>query len=112
MSLGASAEYGNVLGGVVNVVTKSGGNQFRFDAAYFGQPDRFTSRPIKDCGCAQARRAIDGTDVDSQPTSAVRLSRTRRGSSAAAKSSATTTTSRAPIRSSRSPARTRNSSAK
>ncbi len=51
VALGASAEYGNVQGAVFNVVTKQGGNQFKFDFSYFAQPDQLTTKPIKlDCG--------------------------------------------------------------
>src|SRR3990172_7862267 len=51
VALGASAEYGNVQGAVFNVVTKQGGNDYRFDFSYFAQPDWLTTTPIKvDCG--------------------------------------------------------------
>jgi len=51
VSLGASAEYGNVQGAVFNVVSKQGGNEFKFDTSYFGQWQGLTSQPIKlDCG--------------------------------------------------------------
>jgi outer membrane receptor protein involved in Fe transport len=51
VALGASAEYGNVQGAVFNVVTKQGGNDYRFDVSYFAQPDWLTTSPIKiDCG--------------------------------------------------------------
>jgi hypothetical protein len=54
VSLGASAEYGNVQGAVFNVVSKQGGNDFQFDFSYFAQPDWLTSAPIKlDCGCPE-----------------------------------------------------------
>ena len=39
-SIGASAEYGNVQGAVINVVTRQGGERFLFDASYYGQPPR------------------------------------------------------------------------
>jgi len=52
LSLGASAEYGNFQGAVINLVTKQGGNQWRFDASYFNRSQRFTSQPIRlDCRC-------------------------------------------------------------
>lgn len=44
LQLGASAEYGNVMGAVFNVVTRQGGNQFHGDATYYGQSDALTSR--------------------------------------------------------------------
>ncbi|HEY3194195.1 MAG TPA: hypothetical protein VGK42_03060, partial [Candidatus Dormibacteraeota bacterium] len=46
-SLNASAEYGNIQGGVFNIVTKQGSNRFEFDAAYYAQSDRLTSHPEK-----------------------------------------------------------------
>ena len=36
-SIGASAEFGNIQGGVFNVVTKQGGNLFAPDFSYYGQ---------------------------------------------------------------------------
>ncbi len=41
--LGANAEYGGYTGGVINGVTKSGGNQFHGDVEYYYQPDSWTS---------------------------------------------------------------------
>ena len=46
-SVGASVEYGNVQGAVVNVITKSGGNRFQYDAAYYWQTDALTSQPVR-----------------------------------------------------------------
>ena len=52
VALGASASTGNALGGIVNVVTKSGGNDFHGDVSYFNQSDRFASKPVKNpCNC-------------------------------------------------------------
>ncbi|MEO7275759.1 MAG: TonB-dependent receptor [Vicinamibacterales bacterium] len=45
-SVGASAEYGNVQGAVINVVTKQGSARFLYDASYFGQMASLTSRPV------------------------------------------------------------------
>jgi len=56
VALGASAEYGNMQGAVFNVVTKQGGNDYRFDFSYFAQPDELTSKPIKlDCDCPEGQ---------------------------------------------------------
>jgi carboxypeptidase family protein/TonB-dependent receptor-like protein len=44
LQLGASAEYGNVMGAVFNVVTRQGGNQFHGDGTYYGQAQGLTSR--------------------------------------------------------------------
>ena len=46
-AIGASAEYGNAQGGVVNIITRSGGNYPSFDAAYYGQPASLTSQPVR-----------------------------------------------------------------
>ncbi|MGH9459640.1 MAG: TonB-dependent receptor, partial [Vicinamibacteria bacterium] len=51
-AFGASAEYGNLQGGVLNVVTRQGGNAFRFDTSYYGQWTGLTSQPIvEECSC-------------------------------------------------------------
>jgi hypothetical protein len=44
-SVGASAEFGNMQGAVINIVTKQGGNVFQYDASYYGQPASLTSQP-------------------------------------------------------------------
>lgn len=52
LQLGASAEYGNVMGAVFNVVTRQGGNQFHGDATYYGQSQGLTGRnttPAEEC---------------------------------------------------------------
>jgi hypothetical protein len=46
-SVGASVEYGNVQGAVVNVITKSGGNRFQYQAAYYTQTGALTSQPVR-----------------------------------------------------------------
>jgi hypothetical protein len=46
VAVGASAEYGNLQGAVFNVVSRQGGNEFRFDASYYGQVDDLTSKPV------------------------------------------------------------------
>jgi len=45
-SVGVSAEFGNIQGTVFNVVTKQGGNQFQYDASYYGQTSVLTSQPV------------------------------------------------------------------
>jgi TonB dependent receptor-like, beta-barrel/Carboxypeptidase regulatory-like domain len=45
-SLGASAEFGNVQGAVINVVLKQGSERFLFDAAYYAQTSGLTSQPV------------------------------------------------------------------
>ncbi len=46
-SVGASVEYGNVQGAVVNVISKSGSNRFQHDAAYHWQTASLTSQPVR-----------------------------------------------------------------
>jgi hypothetical protein len=46
-SVGASVEYGNVQGAVVNVITKSGSNRFQSDASYYSQIAALTSQPLR-----------------------------------------------------------------
>jgi hypothetical protein len=46
-SIGASAEYGNVQGAVINVVTRQGGERFLYDASYYGQAAGLTSQPVQ-----------------------------------------------------------------
>jgi outer membrane receptor protein involved in Fe transport len=45
-SVGASAEFGNIQGGVFNVITKQGSDRFLYDASYYGQPSSLTSQPV------------------------------------------------------------------
>jgi hypothetical protein len=45
-SMGASAEFGNVQGAVINVVTRQGGDRFLYDASYYAQPSGLTSQPV------------------------------------------------------------------
>jgi TonB-dependent receptor-like protein/carboxypeptidase family protein len=45
-SVGASAEFGNMQGAVVNVVTRQGGDRFAFDTSYYGQSASLTSQPV------------------------------------------------------------------
>ena len=48
LSLGAPAEYGNLMGAVYNIVTKQGTNEFHGDASYFFQSNGLTSNNTKD----------------------------------------------------------------
>src|SRR5215204_5505141 len=47
LSLGAPAEYGNLMGAVYNIVTKQGTNQFHGDASGFFQSDGLSSNNTK-----------------------------------------------------------------
>jgi hypothetical protein len=45
-SIGASVEFGNIQGAVINVVTKQGGARFQSQSAYYEQSSALTSQPI------------------------------------------------------------------
>ena len=44
---GASAEFGNVQGAVINVVTAQGSDRFRSSTSYYAQTSRLTSQPVR-----------------------------------------------------------------
>ena len=46
-SVGASAEFGNVQGAVINVILRQGSNRFITDAAYYGQTGGLTGQPVR-----------------------------------------------------------------
>ena len=46
-SVGASAEFGNVQGAVINVVTRQGSERFLYDASYYGQTAGLTSQTVR-----------------------------------------------------------------
>jgi len=54
-SVGASAEFGNIQGAVINVLTRHGSNNFAYDASYYGQWSGLTSQPT--------RLAVPGTQT-------------------------------------------------
>jgi hypothetical protein len=60
-TLGASAEYQAAGGGVLNVVGKTGTNQFHGDASGFWSPDELTSRPVLQPCPACPASAVDDT---------------------------------------------------
>jgi hypothetical protein len=45
-SVGASAEFGNVQGAVINVITKQGSDRFLHEASYHAQTAGLTSQPV------------------------------------------------------------------
>jgi hypothetical protein len=45
-SIGASVEFGNLQGGVFNVVTKQGGARFAAETSYYAQTSSLTAQPI------------------------------------------------------------------
>jgi hypothetical protein len=46
-SVGASAEFGNMQGAVINVITRQGSDRFLYDASYYAQPSGLTSQPVR-----------------------------------------------------------------
>jgi hypothetical protein len=46
-SVGASAEFGNMQGAVINAITRQGGDRFQHDASYYAQTAALTSQPIR-----------------------------------------------------------------
>ena len=46
-AVGASAEFGNVQGAVINVITRQGSDRFLYDVSYYGQSAALTSQPIQ-----------------------------------------------------------------
>ena len=46
-TVGASAEFGNLQGAVINVITRQGSDRLLFDASLYGQPAGLTSQPIE-----------------------------------------------------------------
>jgi hypothetical protein len=55
-TLGASSEFQGAAGGVLDVITKSGTNNFHGDAAGFWAPQALSSQPIlRDCKCPEGQ---------------------------------------------------------
>ena len=46
-SVGASAEFGNVQGAVINIILRQGSNRLLSDAAYYGQTGGLTGQPVR-----------------------------------------------------------------
>ena len=60
--MGASAEYGNVQGAVINVVTRQGGERFLYDTSYYGQTAGLTGQPVRlPYGSGQAESGYERT---------------------------------------------------
>jgi hypothetical protein len=61
ITLGASAEYQVAAGGVFNVVSKSGTNDFRMISSAYWWPDAFTTQPIEQpCACLISKTSSSG----------------------------------------------------
>ena len=45
-SVGASAEFGNMQGAVINVISRQGSDRFLFDTSYYAQAGGLTSQPV------------------------------------------------------------------
>ena len=70
LSLGSRAEYGSFSGAAIDVITKSGGNDFHGDVAYYtmvGDADR--NRPCDTCFGADWLYAASGDDLVREPIS-------------------------------------------
>ena len=101
-SVGASAEFGNMQGAVINVVTRQGSERFLYDASYYGQTAGLTSQPVqlavsRPRPADRAGTSAPGT-ATSRRTSAARSFAIGCGSSRDTSICATTTVSRAPTR--------------
>jgi hypothetical protein len=57
------AEYGRVLGGFVNIITKSGTNKFRGSLYYFGMNDALNARPLLTTANYEQRQSQFGAAV-------------------------------------------------
>ena len=112
-SIGASAEFGNVQGAVVDVITRQGSNRLLYDASYYGQPAGLTSQPVR-LVIPGAGDRVSGYERaryrDSRRTSVDQSFGIDCGSSPDTSICATTTVNQAPTRISRgSTSRTRSS---
>ena len=45
-AVGVSAEFGNLQGGVINIITKQGSERFLYDVSYYGQASALASQPV------------------------------------------------------------------
>ena len=99
--VGASAEFGNMQGAVVNVVTRQGGDRFLYDASYYGQTAALTSQPVLlavSPALASRRAATSASRIaTSRRISAARSCAIGCGSLRDTSTCATTTVSREPI---------------
>jgi hypothetical protein len=60
LSTGASAEYGNFQGAVFNVVTRQGGNNWRFGGSYYHTNQNLTSQLIeRECDCPEDKTGFN-----------------------------------------------------
>ena len=83
VALGASAEYQQAQGGVMNYVSKAGTNVYRGDGSIYWAPPGLTSVPVtRPCNCPHGRNGIQAVQVSRllPLTSAGPSSRTGSGS--------------------------------
>ena len=45
-AVGVAAEFGNLQGGVINIITKQGSERFQYDVSYYGQAAALASQPV------------------------------------------------------------------
>ena len=105
-SAGASAEYGNTQGAVVNVVTRQGSSRLLLEASYYWQTDGLTSQPVRlpIPGAAATESGYDAeATTTSPPVPGGRPFAIGSGSSPATTICGTPTASRARPRGSRGP---------
>ncbi len=77
-TLGASAEYQVAQGAVVNMVFKSGTNQFRWDASAYFYPDALISKPIMaPCNCPAGLTGYTQNQLDNYAANARRADHSR-----------------------------------
>ncbi len=76
---GYQAEYGRNTGGVINVVTKSGGNEFHGDLFGYYNPPSFTARPRQDVTPDESQTGDASTNTAGSHT--INVSADHRGAS-------------------------------
>jgi hypothetical protein len=112
-AVGTSAEFGNMQGAMINVVTKQGSERFSYDGSYYGQASALTSQPVRlpYLGSGQQQSGYERAKYEDFTNSLGGPAiRDRLGSSPDISGCETTTASQAPIPRVRARTRCRNSS--